>query len=93
MFKGKIFEMPMCSGCRTCEMACSFKHRGEFNPSVSAIEVLDKGDGGGFLISLTKESDEGNLECVGCSECVRYCPVAGDLGKIIEKLGRKDGLR
>ena len=88
-----IFEMPMCNGCRTCEMACSFKHSGAFNPSVSAIKVSDKGDGRGFFISLAEESEGDRLMCVACRECTRYCPAAGDLGEIVKEFERKDGIR
>lgn len=88
-----IFDMPMCNGCRTCEMACSFKHSGEFNPSISAIKVLEKGDGRGFSICLAEKSDGNSLACVACRECARYCPAAGDLGKMIQDFERKDGMR
>ncbi len=90
MAKGKQYEMPSCTGCRTCELACSFKHGGEFNPSISAIKVLEKGDGRGFLISLSDGSGGGNFECIGCLECTRSCPAAGELEEIIEAFGRKD---
>lgn len=70
-------------------MACSFRHSGEFNPSLSAIKILDKGDGC-FLISLAEESDGETPACIACRECTRYCSAAGDLGKIIETFKRKD---
>lgn len=88
-----IFEMPMCNGCRTCEMACSFKHSGEFNPSMSAIKVSDKGEGRGFSISLAEVSGGDNFVCVACRECTQYCPAAGDLGEIIQEFERKDRTR
>jgi Fe-S oxidoreductase len=90
MSKRKIFEMPECSGCGTCEMVCSFTHSGAFNPSVSAIKVLNKGDGRGFLISLAEERDGEGLECIACLECTQSCPAARDLEKIIETFGRKE---
>lgn len=74
-------------------MACSFTHSGEFNPSKSAIEVLEKGDGRGFLISLAEGSDGDSLACIACLECTRSCPAAGDLGEIIEAFGRKERIR
>ncbi len=78
-----IFEMASCSGCKTCEMACSIKNTGEFSPAKSAIRILDKEDGPGFLISL-EEQDEGmRRACVGCQECVQYCPAGEDLKQII----------
>jgi ferredoxin len=70
-------------------MGCSFKHKGEFIPSVSAIKVLDKGNGRGFFISLAEESKGNNSVCVACRECARYCPTARDLEKIIEKFKQK----
>lgn len=30
-----------CTGCRLCELACSFKHHGEYNPIKSRISVFD----------------------------------------------------
>jgi Fe-S-cluster-containing hydrogenase component 2 len=85
-----MFEMPLCTGCKTCEMACSFRHTGEFASSVSAIKVSSKKDGRGFLISLAEESDGNSLVCVACRECAQYCPAAGALGEIIKVFARKE---
>ncbi len=84
-----IFEMPRCNGCRTCEMACSFKHKGEFSPSVSAIKVLNKGDGLEFLVSFAEKSDGNSLACIACRECIQYCPSSGDLDRIIAEFKGK----
>lgn len=86
-----IFDMPSCGGCRTCEMACSFHHRGEFIPSFSSIKVLDKGNEAGFRVLLVEKGDRESLAYDGCREldillCMQYCKENDDLGKI-GKLG------
>jgi len=86
-----IFEMPSCEGCRTCEMACSFKQKGEFNPSISAIKVLDKKNGVGYSLCLAEKKDGENLFCIACKECVHVCPVGEDLEKVIEEFKKKTG--
>lgn len=90
MAKKKLFEMLGCSGCRTCEMVCSFERCGEFNPSLSAIKVFEKGNGGGFLISLAEAGDGDKLNCIGCLDCIHQCPASGELRVIIESFGQKD---
>jgi ferredoxin len=72
-------------------MACSFKQKGEFNPSVSAIKVFDKKNGIGYFLSLAEKKDGGDLFCIGCKECVRVCPVSEDLEKVIEEFKKKIG--
>jgi len=86
-----LFDLPTCEGCRTCEMACSFKQKEEFNPSISAIKVFDKKNGIGYYLSLAEEKNGENLSCMGCKECVRVCPVSGDLEKVIEEFKKKTG--
>jgi len=85
------FEMFSCGGCRTCEMACSFKHAGEFIPSISSIRILDKKSNLGFIVSLVEESDGQNMACDGCKEievplCVQYCEKSEDLKHILKEL-------
>ena len=86
-----IFDLSSREGCRTCEMACSFKQKGEFNPSVSAIKIFDKKNGVGYSLSLAEKKDGGGLSCMGCKECVQVCPVSEDLEKVIEEFKKKTG--
>lgn len=84
------FDMPTCGGCRTCEIACSFKHKGEFSPSISSIKILDKGDGPGFFIELMEKNEGLSMACDGCKErdiplCMEYCKQRDDLEKIIKE--------
>ncbi len=84
-----MFEMPSCTGCRTCEMACSFKHREAFNPKLAAIKVVEKENEAGFLISIDREAQNRAIDCVGCLECLKYCPADEDLKKIIVNFLKK----
>ncbi|MGA1847407.1 4Fe-4S dicluster domain-containing protein [Deferribacter abyssi] len=59
-------EPEKCIGCKTCELACSFKHTGEFSPAKSRIinEVyLEEG----VFITAT---------CMQCDDpwCLKACP-------------------
>jgi Fe-S-cluster-containing hydrogenase component 2 len=83
-----IFEMPLCGGCRTCEIACSFHHKGEFIPAVSSIKILDKEQAPGFDVFLAEKGDGEKMACDGCKHhsvplCVEYCTKTEDLRKIL----------
>jgi len=84
------FEMRSCGGCRTCEIACSFKHTGEFIPSKSSIKILDKEDGEGLIVYLVDKTDEDNIACDGCKDldipmCVEVCEKEDDLKNILKE--------
>ena len=88
------FNMPTCGGCRTCEMACSFKHSGEFIPSISSIRITDKERGPGYDVVLAEKSDGRNMSCDGCYDlreplCIQYCNKSEDLGKILREFLEK----
>jgi carbon-monoxide dehydrogenase iron sulfur subunit len=67
-----MVDVDECTGCKICELVCSMKIHGEYNPSKSYIKVLQN-----------KELDVNlpvlNAECVnhhsGCSKCVDFCPT------------------
>ncbi len=86
-----IFEMPACGGCRTCEIACSYHHTGEFNPSISSLKILDKEDGVGYQVMLLEEDEGQSKACDGCQElveplCMEYCKEKEELEKMIKEL-------
>lgn len=61
-----------CTGCRACEVACSFHHTGAFQPSAASIQVERGGTDGTIWLTLLST-------CDGCLEeevpwCIRYCP-------------------
>lgn len=84
------FDMPSCGGCRTCEMACSYHHRGEFAPALSSLKIQEKTEGPGYLVLLKKTADEAGPACDGCRGlkaplCVDYCREAEDLKEILRE--------
>lgn len=88
------FEMPSCGGCRTCELACSFHHREEFNPAISSLEILERPDGPGYLVSLKEEDERSSLACDRCEGletplCVQYCREMEDLREILQRFWGK----
>ncbi len=88
------FDMPSCGGCRTCELACSFHHRGEFIPSASSLKVLEKKEGRGYTVFLKEEADGNGPACDGCDGleiplCVEYCREIDDLFKILQEFDAK----
>ena len=86
----KKFEMPTCGGCRTCEMACSFRHEEAFAPAISSIKIMEKENDAGFFVLLS-ERTEGKIQpCDGCKDfpvplCVQYCREEKDLQKILKE--------
>lgn len=61
-----VVDVDRCSGCRLCEMVCSFIHENSFSSSASRITVL-KEDGFGFDLPVA---------CWHCSRCLpmETCP-------------------
>jgi Fe-S-cluster-containing hydrogenase component 2 len=60
-----LFDHEKCTGCRMCELACSFEHAGEFSPARSRINVLSVAGG-----------VEMPVACLQCEEpaCKAVCP-------------------
>jgi len=84
------FDMPSCGGCRTCELACSFHHTGEFVPTASSLKVLEKKEGPGYDVDLREQAEEASRACDGCEGldiplCYEYCREMDDLYKILEE--------
>ena len=60
-----------CYGCRTCELACSFHHKGVFSPELSSIRVSNNCLTGEIQSSIDSTCDF----CKGEAQplCVEYC--------------------
>ncbi|MGR6836367.1 4Fe-4S dicluster domain-containing protein [Syntrophomonas erecta] len=67
MSKVLFVEPEKCTGCRTCELICSFNHSEEFNPLNSRVSV----------ISFEKTGFSFPAVCQQCSAaaCMQVCPV------------------
>ncbi len=67
MAKILTVDATKCTGCGTCELACSLKNAGEFNPARSRIQVL----------SLDTDFAQMPIFCMQCYRppCAEICPV------------------
>lgn len=67
MTKRIIISPDKCTGCRTCELTCSFNKHDDFNPKDAAISVH----------SFENEGIDVPITCLQCDEpdCVAACPV------------------
>ncbi len=88
-----IFETVQCCGCRTCEMACSFHHKGVFGSNISSIRVLDREEELGFAIPLAEKTAGKTIACDGCKGrdepfCVKYCTEGDELKEILNKFSQ-----
>jgi len=70
-----ITSVSKCTGCRTCEIACSYHHKKIFSPAISSIEVGRAGQEGKFAIVLYEQQENGHIACDRCGFCLQYCPV------------------
>lgn len=72
MEKILLFDSEKCSGCRTCELVCSFSNAGLINPYLSRIKRVTLVDDLCFV----------PMACLQCEEpyCLEACP-AGAISK------------
>lgn len=78
-----VVEANSCTGCRTCEIACSYHHQKVFQPSIASIEI---GEIMGTLkcgITFYLENADGHLACDRCKGedkplCIKYCNIVGE---------------
>jgi len=67
MAKSLVMAPEKCTSCLQCELACSFRHTGLFNPARSRIKVFELGHG----------ERSSPYTCTQCAEawCRQACPV------------------
>lgn len=67
MLKALVIDPGKCTGCKQCEMACSYENEQEFNVAKSRIRVFDFHEDARFV----------PYTCTQCAEawCQQACPV------------------
>ena len=73
-----VFESQRCTGCRACEIACTFHHRGEFGRHGGSLEVRRDADSGKIELVYFLEADTSRPACDLCNSentarCVEFC--------------------
>lgn len=62
-----ILDGAKCTGCKICELACSAKHQGVFNPGKSHLKIRD--------VETQTGRDKQLKSCTLCLKCISSCPV------------------
>jgi carbon-monoxide dehydrogenase iron sulfur subunit len=82
-----------CTGCRACELACSYHHTKVFNPRLASLHIQRNEREGTISIipwnNLPENDKESRLPCDRCHGeaepfCVKYCPT-GAIAKKAEE--------
>jgi Fe-S-cluster-containing hydrogenase component 2 len=73
-----IINAGKCSGCRVCEVICSFHHRKVFSRKISSIVVSREERKGEFEPLILAKAEGKRLPCDLCNGeksplCVRFC--------------------
>ena len=70
-----------CTACRLCELGCSFKKTGEFNPTASRVRVFIFGEDAFYTPIICTQCDE--------AWCLKACPsgaISRDYGARVVKV-------
>lgn len=69
-----------CSGCRVCEVVCTFHHNKVFGRKTSSVEVNRMERKGEFEIIIHQNKENLHQACDFCKNeetplCVKFCPT------------------
>ncbi|MHB1125421.1 MAG: 4Fe-4S dicluster domain-containing protein [Bacillota bacterium] len=62
-----VAEDEKCTGCKICQLICSWTHHKIFNPGKAYIQVIVDERKAKFKLAAGQE-------CTQCKACVVYCP-------------------
>ena len=67
MNKRLVVDAALCTGCRACEMGCSYVHEGEYSPSLARLHV----------VKIEESGVDRPITCLRCAKapCAAACPV------------------
>ncbi len=65
-----------CTGCKACELGCSFHHKKLYNPEESAIHIFMEDTEGIIEVSWNKAKCDGCANEAQGPQCLYYCKPA-----------------
>jgi len=97
-----MIDYQKCTGCETCEAACSAKHEGAINPFESRIRIIKwEIEGKGIPVTCNQchsapcQAVCPTKACIGCRMCIAVCPFGAisfdSIGKRVIKCDLCDG--
>ena len=74
------FEAEQCTGCRSCELACSFYHTKYFQRGISSIVITPLANSLNHYLTFYRESIDNRIACNMCKGldkplCLKFCPT------------------
>jgi len=80
MDKRLLVDAELCTGCRACEMGCSFVHDREYSPSLARLHV----------VKIEESGADKPITCLRCAKapCAAVCPVNAITQDAVTKIVR-----
>jgi len=86
-----VYNMFSCGGCRTCEMACSYRENKTFSFDGSCIRILEADQGKGYSVSFIHPKGYEENPCLLCLNeqkeplCIQFCNEPQELADILKE--------
>jgi len=86
-----VYKMFSCGGCRTCEMACSYREHKTFSFDDSCIRILEADQGNGYSVSFMHPEGYEDNPCLVCINeqneplCIQFCNEPQELTDILHR--------
>lgn len=67
-----VVDYDKCSGCRMCELVCSWRHQQEFNPAKAAIQIVTMREKSVDIPIICQQCDKAMCQQVCQPNAIRY---------------------
>jgi Fe-S-cluster-containing dehydrogenase component len=81
------FNADRCTGCKICELTCSYYYQNEYNPKKSYIRMMTNDEAEVYIPIL-------DIQCNFCGKCTDACPEAAlEIVELAKGIGMMKGSR